>query len=107
MKYSDKLKDPRWQKKRLEILSRDEFTCQHCGSKENTLHIHHTYYGKGLEPWEAEDRWLITLCEFCHYDESENFNHQCDDLMLMFKQAGLTSHSLDPIISDFINKYNP
>jgi len=26
--YSEKLKDPRWQKKRLEILSRDNFTCE-------------------------------------------------------------------------------
>jgi hypothetical protein len=26
--YSKKLKHPRWQKKRLEILDRDKFTCQ-------------------------------------------------------------------------------
>lgn len=30
MTYSQKLRDPRWQKKRLEILERDSFTCQHC-----------------------------------------------------------------------------
>ncbi len=26
--YASKLKDPRWQKKRLEILQRDDFACQ-------------------------------------------------------------------------------
>ena len=33
MGYSEKLKDPRWQKKRLEILERDNFRCQYCGDK--------------------------------------------------------------------------
>jgi len=28
LSYSDTLKNPLWQKKRLEILSRDKFTCQ-------------------------------------------------------------------------------
>ncbi len=41
MKYSEKLKDPRWQKKRLEIFQRDEFHCQQCGDGENTLCVHY------------------------------------------------------------------
>lgn len=31
--YSQKLLDPRWQRKRLEILQRDDFTCQVCSDK--------------------------------------------------------------------------
>jgi len=50
--YSEKLKDPRWQKKRLEILSRDKFTCQLCSDKETELHIHHNEYFPGKKPWE-------------------------------------------------------
>jgi hypothetical protein len=65
MTYSEKLKDPRWQKKRLEILERDEFTCRDCGSKDKTLHVHHCHYERG-DPWNAHDGLLMTLCEGCH-----------------------------------------
>ena len=64
--YSEKLKDPRWQRKRLEILERDDFECRSCGSKENTLHVHHAFYEKGKSPWEYESRHLTTQCEPCH-----------------------------------------
>jgi len=64
--YSEKLKDPRWQKKRLEILQRDEFTCQCCLDKEKTLHVHHIDTDYSIEPWDHEDSALITLCDDCH-----------------------------------------
>lgn len=67
--YSELLKDPRWQKKRLEIMQRDEFTCQHCGSSTEQLHVHHRYYDESLNPWEYENESLITLCENCHKRE--------------------------------------
>ena len=69
MTYAEKLKDPRWQKKRLEILNRDEFTCRKCKSKENTLHIHHLFYYDReceIEPWDYDNTVLITLCCDCH-----------------------------------------
>jgi len=68
--YWQKLKDPRWQKKRLEIFTRDNFTCLNCESKDKTLHVHHTAYVKGLEPWEYSQS-LITLCEPCHQERSD------------------------------------
>jgi hypothetical protein len=64
--YSEKLKDPRWQKKRLEIMQRDDFTCQFCQDKETTLNIHHKRYIAKKEPWEYNSESLITLCEDCH-----------------------------------------
>lgn len=64
--YSQKLLDPRWQKKRLEILNRDNWTCQYCGETKVTLHVHHEAYERGKEPWEAEDYLLTTLCKDCH-----------------------------------------
>jgi len=64
--YYDKLKDPKWQKKRLEILNRDNFTCQSCMSDDNTLHVHHKSYDKGREPWDYPNTCFITLCEECH-----------------------------------------
>lgn len=73
MTYSEKLKDPRWQKKRLEILKRDDFTCQWCGDKANTLHVHHLEYHKGRDPWNYDDDCLITLCVNCHECEADDY----------------------------------
>lgn len=64
--YSEKLKDPRWQKKRLEIMQRDKFCCKKCGDAETTLHVHHKEYHAGLRPWDYENKNYITLCEHCH-----------------------------------------
>lgn len=72
MKYSDKLKDPRWQKKRLEVFQRENFTCQCCGTKERTLHVHHLVYC-GRDPWDAPMEALESLCDECH-DFREQFN---------------------------------
>lgn len=62
--YSEKLQHPKWQKKRLEILKRDKFTCTLCNDKETTLHIHHTKYSG--EPWEIPNENLKTVCSHCH-----------------------------------------
>lgn len=64
--YAEKFKDPRWQKKRLEILERDGFSCVLCGTEKITLHVHHGYYERGFDPWEYESETLWTLCEECH-----------------------------------------
>ena len=64
MTYIEKLQDPRWQKKRLEVMNRDHWACIHCNKSENTLTVHHCRYNG--EPWEADDQLLITLCMDCH-----------------------------------------
>ena len=35
--YTELLKDPRWQKKRLEIYERDNFTCNQCKNTKKTV----------------------------------------------------------------------
>jgi DNA polymerase III delta prime subunit len=62
--YLEKLKDPRWQKKRLAILNRDNFTCQYCFDTESTLHVHHVKYSNN--PWDIDDKYLLSLCFDCH-----------------------------------------
>lgn len=64
--YSEKLRDPRWQKKRLEVMQRDGFKCSECCDKESTLHVHHTRYIKNANPWDYPNCLLTTLCESCH-----------------------------------------
>lgn len=58
------LKKPLWQKKRLEIMERDNWTCQRCCDQDSELQIHHFNYFKN--PWEAGSEDLITLCKSCH-----------------------------------------
>jgi hypothetical protein len=64
--YFEKLKDPRWQKKRLEILNIHDFTCQECGNADNTLHVHHPFYEKNKDPWDYESDVLMCVCDSCH-----------------------------------------
>jgi hypothetical protein len=64
--YWEKLKDPRWQKKRLQILERDRFKCVICGASSKELHVHHKYYRSGFDPWEYGNDTLTTVCCDCH-----------------------------------------
>jgi hypothetical protein len=70
--YAERLRDPRWQRKRLEVMQRDEFTCQECFSSEKTLNVHHGYYIKGNDPWDYPMSSIHTLCEECHEAETGN-----------------------------------
>jgi len=63
--YAEKLRDPRWQKKRLEVLNAASFFCEHCGADTKELHVHHHYYDKSLEPWEYGSAYSC-LCDECH-----------------------------------------
>jgi hypothetical protein len=69
--YQQKLRDPRWQKKRLQVLERDGWACQTCQDTTTTLHVHHMCYSKGKDPWEYPMSALQTLCEECHLYETE------------------------------------
>jgi len=71
--YSEKLKDPRWQKKRLEVFQRAGFKCEACGDGEETLQVHHLVYVTGGEPWDSPIEDLESLCQTCH-EWRENFN---------------------------------
>lgn len=60
-----KYKDPRWKKRRDEIVVRDGHKCQECGSTVG-LQVHHRYYRKNRDPWDYPDFCLVTLCDGCH-----------------------------------------
>lgn len=64
--YSELLKDPRWQRKRLEIFQRDDWACTRCRDTSKSLHVHHLKYINGIAPWEYNGCLLVTLCEDCH-----------------------------------------
>ncbi len=64
--YKSLLSKPKWQKKRLEILNRDNFTCKSCGDTETELQVHHKSYINGNDPWDYNDDNFETLCSKCH-----------------------------------------
>lgn len=66
--YFKKLQDPRWQKKRLEVMSDSDFCCVRCGDNSKQLHVHHKGYIKDREPWDYDNEQLVCLCEACHED---------------------------------------
>jgi hypothetical protein len=64
--YSELLRHPRWQQKRLGVMARDEWKCVKCGETERDLQVHHLYYLPDHLPWEYPDDAFVTYCELCH-----------------------------------------
>jgi hypothetical protein len=90
--YSDKLKSPLWQRKRLEVMQRYCFKCRLCGDTETSLHIHHLEYSG--EPWQVDNDKLITICEDCHYvieDQKINLINDPHAGIIKIKSEGVTT----------------
>lgn len=110
--YAEMLKDPRWQKKRLEVMQRDGFRCQHCLSEDRPLQVHHLVYDKDKKPWEYENDQLITLCEDCHQRETEENSDIYGffkTLVNQFKKSKLSLSVLNYILgqlSEFLYSFN-
>jgi hypothetical protein len=92
--YSELLKDPRWQKKRLEILERDNWKCVMCGDDKSTLHVHHKWYANGLKPWEYKGPSLATLCCSCHDLEHSTIDDYKNVLMTTILSKGVLGEDL-------------
>lgn len=97
MTYAEKLKDPRWQRKRLQVLERDGFSCCLCGDKTTELHVHHRSYSKGKNPWDYDDSWLVTLCKECH----ENVERINLAMLLSSTQSPTQFAALESVIRCF------
>lgn len=66
--YSEQLRDPRWQRKRLELLEAAGWMCNQCFSGEKELHVHHYWYEPRTAPWDYPDDCYGVLCDPCHKD---------------------------------------
>ena len=96
--YAEKLKDPRWQKKRLEIFERDGWECVRCGDATTELHVHHKRYDKWKNPWDYNNQDLETLCEFCHKNK-----HEVDHNGLIEVKFGVSGGGNTIILCPFCN----
>lgn len=66
--YSEKLRDPRWQRKASRVKALAGHQCQDCGATSR-LEAHHCYYTamrEGYEPWEYPLSAFRALCRQCH-----------------------------------------
>ena len=64
--YMKKLRDPRWQKRRLEVMENAGWACEWCSATKRNLQVHHAYYAprsEGLDPWDYPAGSLFCLCE--------------------------------------------
>lgn len=85
--YSEQIKSPKWQKKRLEVLNLRGFKCEECGDEEQQLHIHHRFYIKNRMAWEYDNDVFQVLCSDCHemaHNEKKNgFSLSFEEKMLI------------------------
>lgn len=102
--YIEKLKDPRWQKSRLFILERDEWACRSCSANNKTLHVHHTYYEHGKDPWDYPAPSLITLCEECHEEEKGARGYEEEALLSLLRRRGYLSGDINWITVDIYER---
>jgi len=87
--YLELLRDPKWQRKRLEILQRDDWTCQNCRATDKNLQVHHRRYFAGKKPWEYEGEHLVTLCEDYHFREGFELVAEDENDIFFRVQPGL------------------
>lgn len=106
--YTELLRDPRWQRKRLTIMERDRFVCCRCGAGHLTLNVHHTFYQKGVLPWQYPDHSLLTFCEPCHVKEEKEKEAIDRKISLYLRKLGATNMRVNRIgnliqeISNFV-----
>jgi len=89
MNYSDQLKSPKWQKKRLDILNLRGFKCEKCNCEENQLHVHHRFYLKNRKAWEYDNDVFQVFCHICHENEHKKEDQkkfEISDIWLFFIQ---------------------
>jgi hypothetical protein len=104
MDYKEQIKHPKWQKKRLEILERDNFTCCDCTSCEKTLNVHHLKYEKNRFIWDYHNDDLITLCQDCH-KSIHDYKKELDILFTRFWDSDCRNYIFK--ILNIISGYDP
>ena len=117
--YVEQLRDPRWQRKRLEVLSAAAWRCGRCQNSRRTLHVHHRKY-RPVAVWEYESAELEVLCEPCHrqehgflrgtarFDETTAYSREAIKQVLGGNTTGfLPMHNGHVVYGCFRRNYNP
>jgi|SRR5579884_1986459 len=101
--YSELLRHPKWQRKRLEVMNRDGFRCTECGDEESELHVHHKTYIAGKDPWDYPLENFSTLCHRCHELKKVNLKTLQTRLLEELAKLGLPA-DLDKLTASLLVK---
>lgn len=72
MPYAEYLKTDHWQARRKKALGRARCKCELCGTKDETLDVHHKSYDRLGKEWKSD---LIVLCRTCHSKFHDKLGH--------------------------------
>ncbi len=105
MSYAEDLKSVEWQKKRLSVLTRDNWTCQLCKDTETQLHIHHKFYQRDRKCFEYDDEDLITYCKHCHalVEYAKDHFKDVQEILHVFKHSIQGEYRIYVIVRDIQN----
>lgn len=100
------MRHPKWQQKRLEVLSEFNFQCNHCDETELELHVHHKVYRAKAKPWEYDMSELACLCLDCHKKETERVREIKEILFLHvgFDDVDLVVSAISPYIPKYLDQ---
>jgi len=98
MTYSNKLTSPLWQRKRLEIMQRDDFKCCLCKKTDIELNVHHSYYTPNTEPWEYDSECYVTLCKDCHAYVHNEFSKIVGLIAIKAMKSGLSFSDISDLL---------
>ena len=96
--YRENLRSPKWKRRRVRILKRDNNTCQNCGDTNN-LQVHHCYYESGLKPWGYPDESLVTLCGHCHHGATYGLHNLVEKTEYTMRKKGITYFDFKAILA--------
>ena len=81
---SNRLDGLAWRKRRLEILRRDDFTCQYCAYRSDKYQIVHHIDGN---PENNLDENLTTICQMCNLIEHAGQGCVVQGVVDLYKEA--------------------
>ena len=109
MSYAEKLRDPRWQKKRLEVMERDGWGCVNCGAASKSLNVHHKHEDYRIEPWDHENETMVTLCDTCHerlHEKLKFVRAKLEDMDMLHGVWKMLSFGGGMIVFDLLIKFH-
>ncbi len=91
--YDELLRDPRWQKKRLDVMADAGWKCELCTDPNEELNVHHDSYVADRMPWDYPRSELKCLCRTCH-----TLSHLPTAKVIHFTRTRLLSAEVDKIL---------
>lgn len=99
--YSKKFNDPRWLRKKADILLRDGGCCRYCKSADAHLQVRFIAH-RGIDPWEYPNEELETICVECSKLRAFQFDRLDHQLRILLQHISndRLKYVVDRILAD-------